>query len=675
MAPSSELAVESLSTSVDLESYFARCHSAEWPESTPELLDRARGLADGNVYFYDSEPIAVGLEGIDWEGGHRQHQEWRSQLNRFGYLVTLAVAWRETEDPRFPAAARAYISDWMNWSARCERDRGKPFYTHALDASIRIGTSHFMGWGGALQAFRDSDLFDADFQKQVLTSLGIQLQQMANDLTSCGNMRVSEFDTLVFTGLRYPHLRDSGCASEVALRGLRNALASQFLSDGAHCELCPSYARWMVRVLADYAMLEQALPELKLGIDHDRLAGALAYIAHGEAFAVNDCWRVAEPIETLQDLSLAKRLLKRLDAKYEGWEPPRLSCFSEAGQVFLRSDWSPLAESVGFDAGFWSGSHAHTSRLAFNYRAGGRELIADPGILDYEMSNPLAPYGKSTRAHSTLCLDNLNQGATGADLRRALRFERGALLHARYDGGYWDGAFTWGFREGCGQGIHGIHDRILFWLEGEYLLILDCLGAHLGHTVCNHVQLGHSSSFHLSPDRLSCWTDDGEINVHAQLVGVPKDTEVRLTEGELDPPSGWLGGTFQGARVAPAPHLEYRYPAGVPAGGISALLIQPFLGSRPPNVTTVRHLATSNGGSQFLELNLGNGRHDCIGWSPKLLQAVEVGDEVQSDGSFFWLRTEDGVAVEGAVLQGSYIWYPSLSNAEWHPNLTTWRNL
>ena len=83
------------------------------PESTPELLGKAEHIAAGTVFFYDRQPVEVGLKDIDWSGSHIKHQEWPAQLNRFRYLIPLACAYRHTTDERFARAARAYIEDWL----------------------------------------------------------------------------------------------------------------------------------------------------------------------------------------------------------------------------------------------------------------------------------------------------------------------------------------------------------------------------------------------------------------------------------------------------------------------------------------------------------------------------------------------------------------------------------
>ena len=76
--------------------------------------------------------------------------------------------------------------------------------------------------------------------------------------------------------------------------------------------------------------------------------------------------------------------------------PPLEQAFPYAGHVFCRSAWKPGADYLAFDAGTWGTGHDHLSRLGFTFRAGGRPLVADPGCFSYEMSDPMAIYGRST---------------------------------------------------------------------------------------------------------------------------------------------------------------------------------------------------------------------------------------------------------------------------------------
>jgi hypothetical protein len=213
-------------------------------------------------------------------------------------------------------------------------------------------------------------------------------------------------------------------------------------------------------------------------------------------------------------------------------EPPLDQVFPDAGHVFSRTSWKPGADFIAFDASTWGGGHSHLSRLSFVFRFGGRALVADPGILSYEMSDPRGAYGKSTAAHSTLNLGGRNQSGADAQLLRTGFADGCALVQARYQGGYWDGVYEWSFRKGRGAGTWGEHERILFWVKGEYVLVLDAMSADAGHEIRNCWQLGPVSAWAHDARELAWWSEAGGTNLSLQLAACSRGDVDGVLRGE-----------------------------------------------------------------------------------------------------------------------------------------------
>ena len=444
------------------------------PAPTRDVLARARDIAGGTVSFYSKVPVKVGLRDIDWSGGHIRHQEWPAQLNRFGYLAPLAAAWKKTRDERFAAAARAYVGDWIVHGGSYETGGRLRAGDNTLGISIRLGSSVHAGWGGTLPQFLDSAAFDDAFVERVLASMSSQAEFLSRHLSPRGNWRIAHLDALVFTALRFPFMPSAKRLLAAGIRGMRAALATQFLADGVHVERTPGYHAWMTNVAWAYLRLARLFPEADAQADPVTLARAFDYQVQSALSGFNDATTPVREHDTAPLLKQRLEMLRsgRLEKRF-GRTPPMAQVFPDAGQVFLRSSWKPQADYLAFDAGTWGGAHSHLSRLAFTLRSGGRLLVADPGILSYEMSDPYGPYGKSTPAHSTLNIGGGNQSECDAKLMRAELTRDVALIHAKYEGGYWPGEFGWTFREGHGRGAAGLHERVLFWVRGEYLLVLD----------------------------------------------------------------------------------------------------------------------------------------------------------------------------------------------------------
>ncbi len=524
------------------------------PDAGPETLEQAEAIARGTVFFYGRRPVQVGVKDIDWSGGHVHHHEWPAQLNRFFHLRPLAAAYRKTRDERFARAARAYIEDWLRADPYPAAAKMRPG-DNTLTMSARLGSSHHAGWGAALPAFLASPAFDDAFLDRVLDSMSRQAEYLSGRLTVRGNWRISQLDALVFTALRFPFLPNAAVILKIGIAGMREALAGQFLPDGVHIERSPGYHDWMAEVAANYALLPRLFPEADARVDPARVRRALDYGAQAELFGVNDSMAPHADPPRLARLARRGELLRRLDpAAGEPAPPPLEQVFPDAGQIFLRSGWQPGADYIAFDAGGWGSGHTHLSRLSFVFRSGGRVLVADPGILTYEMSDPFGPYGKSTPAHTTLNVNGGNQSGAEARIVRTKFTEKVSMIHARYQGGYWSGVYEWSFRKGRGTGSYGDHERMLFWVKGKYVLVLDSMAADPGAEVRNVWQLGPMKGWTHDAKNLTFTSE----HLHLQM-SAPRGAEMQCFEGSREPLRGWIG--HHGDDAVPAPLVEFRYPA------------------------------------------------------------------------------------------------------------------
>ena len=622
-------------------------------EAGPEVLAQAEKIASGTVFFYGSTPVQVGLKDIDWTGKHIRHQEWPAQLNRFFHLRPLAAAYRATHDERFARAARAYIEDWL---------REDPYETapgfrpgdNGLNMSIRLGNSTNQGWGGTLPYFVGSPTFDGPFLDRVMASMARQAAFLSRHLTPTGNFRISQLDTLVFTALRFPFLAGARELLAAGALGMRNAVRTQFLPDGAHVERTPGYADWMAQVAANYYLLGKQFPEANAAVDPAMVARALDYGAASELAGVNDSSAPHRDPKTLTRLTARAETLKRmgLETKYPA-TPPLAEVFPIAGQVFVRSAWTPGADYLAFDASTWGGGHGHLSRLAFTFRSGGRVLLADPGILSYEMSDPLAPYGKSTQAHSTLNLNGWNQSGADAELLRTEFGENAVLIQARYQGGYWDGAYGWGFGQGRGRGAWGEHERILVWLKGEYLLAIDSMGTDAGADIRNVWQFGPMEKWEQDPAALAAWSRNEDANVLVQLAVPPAGSSMQCFEGSREPLRGWLG--LHGHDSVAAPLVEFRYRPARAGVATSVVLIAPFAGGAKPRFA-VKEARIGRGAIQHLTVALPDGGMDEFAWSAGLALPVDDAQPFITDGTFVWRRRDAaGSATRNWAPGASYV--------------------
>lgn len=624
------------------------------PEATPQVLQQADQIAEGTVFFYETTPVRVGLKDIDWSGSHIKHQEWPAQLNRFFHLAPLAAAYTKTGDERYARAARAYIEDWLHGDSYATADVCRPG-DRTLDMSIRLGTSQDTGWGGTLPAFLNSPSFDDAFVAEVCASLGHQAHWLSRHLTPNGNWRISQLDALVFTALRFPFLEGADELLRTGITGMGSALATQFLPDGVHIERTPGYHDWMTGVAASYLELARLMPQADARVNPDLLVRSLDYGAQAELAGINDSTAPHRDPGKLECLEKRGQTIRQLGLKGATAQPPLEQVFPAAGQVFVRSGWSPGADYLAFDACTWGGPHSHLSRLSLALRSHGRMLVADPGILNYEMSDPLAAYGKSTTAHSTLNINGWNQSGADASLLRTEFTPATALIHAAYQGGYWEGQYTWNFGKGRGRGVYGSHQRIVFWIRGEYVLVLDRMNTDGGCEVRNVWQLGPMDKAKAEADKLLWSSRNDDVNLLVAMLAGPAGTKMTVIEGCREPLAGWVG--WHGNDAVAAPRIEFTYPAEQSGSLVSAVLLAPFTGKDKPAYKVRARRESSYGQLQYLAIELPDGQVDHVAWSEGLTLPVEA-EPFATDATFVWLRTDSaGKPIKGHLLDGSYLRY------------------
>lgn len=625
----------------------------------PRVSDASRRwaecLREGKFLFYNTREVEVGLEEIDWSGSHVEHQEWPAQLNRFFWLPHLAALYRDGGEEDLAGLARRTIEDWIeqhHYDAGSSPAPGD----NTLNMSIRLGQSHSQGWWRSLPDFAASEHFDGDFVQRMLQSSRGQIEFLSRNLSISGNWRISQLDCILFCSLVLPGLEGHRAS---AVRGLNEGAHRQIEADGSHEEHNPSsYHRWMCRAYTNHWRLGRARPELRLSIPTGRVTRAWNYTVcsaapDGGSSGLHDAgvWsegpgeipEMAEREEFLQEAGLEDER-SDLIASPSRWFP----C---AGQLFLRDGWEADSTYICFDATRWGGAHCHLSRNSVNLYSGGRMLLIDPGTFTYEMSDPYGPHGKSTRAHNTITPGGLDQCQADPDVRALQVGRHVALIASRYEGGYYDGEYTWGWWEGHDGGVYGRHDRALVWLKGRCALVFDVFQADTDLPAEAHWHLP-AGPVELDEENATLTTRSGRSNLHVRCVPGARPLRMHVREGEQNPLLGWLPGPHGGGAPVPAPVLSVEAdPAGEPLRLITLLL--PFTGETPPQVET--EMEEGEDGTPLLRLRWEDGREDLVGCCVSMDRQVGSAGPIETDAAALVVTLENESPVRAFLYEGMYL--------------------
>jgi len=650
-----------------------------WGDPLPPVNEQTRDVADkaldGIIYFNGVHETEVGRRDIDWSAPQHQHQEWPAQLNRFFFLPPLAALYRETGDERYAEAARDYLAEWMRAHPTRPGWEMAP-YDNVLNLCIRVGNSQFAGWLGALPVFMKSPAFYDAFVDEIIASCATQLDYLMKMIAPNINWRIANADSLLVSGIRLAHLPGAERWRRFGVRVINDAWHRQVLPDGVHYERNPGYHGWMTRVMADYWKLARAMPELGLVMEAELIGRMFDYALavtrpNGSLNAMHDCQ--GERTGSHSNEMRSRRMAFRKEAGLPDELPPAAQYFPDAGQVFLRDGWGEDATYLTFDATTWGGGHCHLSRNAVQLHALGRSLLVDPGTLTYEASDPLSAHGKSTRAHNTLTLNGWNQGETNPTNTRALSAPGYDFVVSDYEGAYWSGPYTWSFSQGRGEALYASHNRMLLWLHGRAVVVIDSLVREPNAvpelpdavpSLESNWQLCEGGEVELGADRAIARYGDANLLMLFPLTW-PEMT-LSLHAGEMNPPRGWLPGKGQ---YLPAPQLTLSCEKmeGHYAELVTVLL--PFAGETPRVTAAARKTDGQHPAS--LTLTWDDGTVDELWWTYRGIIMLGTIGEYETDGGLLHLRRDAaGKVVQGCAAEATYL-APVETTARHAPALIT----
>lgn len=615
----------------------------------------ADAVRRGCIFFYDQQEVFIGHRQIDWTGSHINHQEWPAQLNRFFCLKHLVAVTEAGEGDDLPALARGMIEDWIDqhdYSADAPPDPGD----NLLNLSIRLGQSTGRGWWPAIVGLNSPDVFDEAFLKKVIESTRGQLDCERQYLTTMGNWRISQLDSLIYCGLVVPGLDQH---LSFAIRMLNECFHRQMNPDGVHQEHCPGYHAWMCSVMTDYWRLSQARPELGLKIDSERLLKAWNYrvcstLPDGNLSELNDTTNVqVGSLKTILDQR--EQILKESGLTGPEWdlEETPSHYFPKAGQIFLRTGWTPDDCMTVFDASRWYGWHSHLGRNSVNLFAGGSNLLPDPGIFSYHAEDPFAAYGRSTAAHNTVNLSLMNQSECNPDIKEVHLFRDMALVQSCYSGGYYPGAFYGNWLNGHQPGVFGLHDRTLLWLGKAGCLVWDyCKVDQAGQKVNLHWNLLEEAEF--CQESMRAWSKvEGATNLMVQVLEASDPIQGSIIKGQNPPILGWQNPQPLPGHYKPSPMLTFQISSRDVVTRCLTLLM-PFEGTQPPDLSKTDFTCGRN--EAFGQhIVLPDGRELWVAASPQLATRIGESDHLESDGALVVIITRNGEPEQWLLVNGMYL--------------------
>jgi hypothetical protein len=481
------------------------------------------------------------------------------ELNRHQHLVTLAKAYRLTDDSRF---ASEMITQWRHWQKENPYPRGIN-WASSLEVAFRS-----LSWLWAYFLLEGTPMMTPEFQEEWLHAMalsGRHIELYLSTYFSPNTHLLGEAVALFFIGTLCPRLCSS---SRWKRRGWEIVLREserQVRPDGFYFEQSTYYHVYALDFFL-HASLLASLNEVPFPAEYnrrlERMMDVLAVLCRAGVpprWGDDDGGRVFDPrrnrAEHLSDpLAAGTILFGRGDFKWfaGGLREETLWLFGEKGVAEFDSieATEPEMRSVGFsesglyvmssgdrklqaiiDAGpqgALGAAHGHADALGIILHAERHELLGDPGTYAYVGAGAKRDHFRGTAAHNTIQLDGRSQSIP----RGPFAWER--LTKATVE--HWINGHTFDLFVGShdGYALPGnpvVHRRYVFFRKPKFWLVRDFLLGEGNHQVDLH--------WHLNPEHSPSDSAEGQFTLPGTNLGIAFFSDEGQTGPETVAQGAW----------------------------------------------------------------------------------------------------------------------------------------
>ena len=431
-----------------------------FPDTAKQIIQRAERISEHRFDLLGYEAVDYGAE-IDWHsdrvhGKRAPFKPWFQinyldfaevgdskvtwELNRHQHLVTLAKAYRLTDDQNFAAEL---FRQWEHWHAKNPYPLGIN-WASSLEVAFRS-----LSWIWVYFLLADSPALPMVFRRSWLRSLAISgrhIEKYLSTYFSPNTHLLGEAIALFFIGVLCPEISSAERWQKRGWEIIQQQAARQVRADGWHFEQSTYYHVYALDFFLHSAVLA-SLNQIPLPVEFDgtmrRMLEALATLARGGAvprLGDDDGGRLFDPSRNraahlLDPLATGAVLYQRGDFKKLAGGPREetLWLLGEAGIEEFENlpDTPPSRDSIAFPAtglyvmagsdpqrqfvvdagpqGADTAGHGHADALSLTASASGQELLIDPGTFEYVGDGSDRDRFRGTGAHNTLLIAGRDQ--------------------------------------------------------------------------------------------------------------------------------------------------------------------------------------------------------------------------------------------------------------------------
>ncbi len=322
---------------------------------------------------------------------------------------------------------------------------------------------------------------------EALQSLAVQVRYLFKRIEYhfLGNHLFTNAKALLFAGLFF-----QGSEAEKWLERSFNIFAQelpeQVLKDGGHFERSPMYHAIILEDLLDIVNIMRTYQFSVPGMWEEKVANMLYWLStmchpDGEIALFNDAaFSIASSPNAIYEYA------HRLGFSKEVRDIPGVTCLDPSGYIRCRQKNMLALLDVGAIGPDYLTAHSHADTLSFELSLYGQRVIVDTGTSCYGSSEERVRQ-RSTSAHNTITIDDLNSSEVWGGFRVARRAKPGNLEVVETEGEVVVSCTQDGYQRLPGKVIH---KRVWIFEEGR-ATIKDTLSGKFNKAL---------SRFHFHPD-------------------------------------------------------------------------------------------------------------------------------------------------------------------------------
>ena len=550
--------------------------------SRPSQIPVVEGLAsiDGTALVAAAERSAEGQFSflglvrrygtrVDWDCPDVPRL-WRFHLHYLGHLVVLGLAHSLCPERGFYGSFRGHTRQWLDGNPIGRGDAWHPY-----TVSLRVPN-----WLAALRLFAPDLYGDASFRAETVRALCSHCRFLAGNLETeaRGNHLLANVRALLLASEALPDPHAPRWRS-VAMKHLKVILARHVLADGGHYERAPGYHLLVMQHLVEcllaieqggnyapglVARLRDALPRMadfatalkepdgRFPLLNDSAYDACPSVDEAVGLARWAIDRTVQPPATPLTWLISRGAAGR--APVVPSAPPQAELRQSGYYLARDTGGSSLLVDCGDVCPDELPAHAHADTLGIGIWSRGVPIVNDSGTYEYT-AGPWRQFFRSTRAHSTVVVDDQDSSEVWASFRVARRARAGPVV--------WVSGPAFTYFRGSHDGYRRLrepvrHVRRVLWLKGVVWAVVDLLVGRGVHRA--------DSWLHLAPGAVAmpCGAGTMQLSCGSEqlLLQMLEGDSMGVAQGEEEPAQGWRSEVF-GIKV-PRPSISMRRQGPVP---------------------------------------------------------------------------------------------------------------